>query len=338
MATIAEYLTNLGTRLASKLDAINNKLVAKGQPEATDFDGVPALIEAITTGTDTTISSNAASASDIRSGKKAYVNGSLLIGTFAGVDTSDATATESSILSGKTAYVKGSKVIGTYTALDTSSATASDADIRSGKTAYVKGSKVIGTMSTVTQATPSITVGSNGVVTASVTEATGYISGTTKTDTHTLSSDDDPNFVEENIAKGVTMFGKIGTHEGSELELTYDQVAPSSSNHIVLEGISGRDYDTKSKMIVIVATGGTIGTVVENECITSIVWNRVDGYAYGYAAGTTGYIGLEEAEGEIEIEFSGSTDGGTITITVNKESYYFNTDVEYRVFRFGEPL
>lgn len=88
-----------------------------------------------------------ASATDIRTGKTAYVNGTKLTGTFAGVDSSDANATAADIVSGKTAYVGNTKITGTHTCppgLDTSDANATAYDIAQYKTAYVNGEKITG--------------------------------------------------------------------------------------------------------------------------------------------------------------------------------------------------
>lgn len=168
-----------------------------------------------------------ASASDILSGKTAYVNGSKITGTIKSKaaatvtpSTSDQTIASGQYLSGAQIIKgdsnlvagnikKGTSIFGVTgtletgsTGIDTSDATATASHILSGKTAYVNGQKITGTMSSKSAATytPS---------TSNQTIASGqYLSGA-----QTIKGDS--NLVASNIKSGVSIFGVSGTYSGS---------------------------------------------------------------------------------------------------------------------------
>ena len=156
--------------------------------EAVTADNVPASIKETRTTTAPLTGSDTINASSGKLMTSVVVNAP---------DMSDADAVASDILSGKKAYVAGALVTGTYVAsggTDTSDATATADDIVLGKTAYVNSGKVTGTLEFVSYSSgpdiPADTEGEDGDIFIVVSDGAIETTGTVNTSTNVISLSD----------------------------------------------------------------------------------------------------------------------------------------------------
>lgn len=148
-------------------------------------------------------------------------------------------------------------------------------DLRSGKQlAGADGSVVSGTLAEVQQATPSISVSSGGLITATATQSGGIVPAGSKSSTKQLPTQaaktvtpgttnqtavasgryttgavtvkGDANLKAENIAEGVSIFGVQGTLKGSEsVQLTLGSAVSHYAFFINADGTRGQNYGNK---------------------------------------------------------------------------------------------
>lgn len=155
----------------------------------------------------------------------------------------------------------------------------------------------VNAMTTATQATPSISVSSSGLITASATQTAGYVSAgtksatkqlttkgattwTPKTSNQTISSGTyltgtqtikgDSNLVASNIKSGVSIFGVTGTLSGG--------ITPSGTLDITTNGTY--DVTNYASASVNVSGGGSSSGGLPTECVTLTLNITSDGADY----------------------------------------------------------
>lgn len=151
-----------------------------------------------------------------------YVN-KVIIGGEVKIDLTSDTAEASNVLKDVTFHDKaGTPQVGTYEGMDTSDATATDDKILKTYTAYANGEKITGVMAHYSEESSTETGAEKwaGTITdvssSTVSVIAGYHDGTT---TVGISSEDVTKLQDaSNIKKGVTILGITGTMEGYTLE------------------------------------------------------------------------------------------------------------------------
>ena len=194
-----------------------------------------------------------------------------------GTDTSDATATASDILLGKTAYGNGGKITGTIETKTVDDLTVDGPTVTVPAGYYA--AEVEMSVPTVTQATPTISVTSSGLINVIASQNAGYVSAGNKTNAKQLltqgateyipsTSDQtissgiyltgkqtikgDSNLVAENIKSGASIFGVMGTYEGN-----------SSGSGVDVSGVTAIASDVLAPKVFVDSTGAEqTGTII----------------------------------------------------------------------------
>ena len=204
------------------------------------------------------------------------------------------------------------------------------------------------------QATPAITVATNGLITALATQSAGYVSAGTKSTTKQMTTQagttinpgtsrklavsssryttgdiyvaGDSNLVADNIKKGVSIFGVAGSYEGSGVQMQTKSATPTSASRITMSGLG----DVKNFVLLVngidvdVSGGATISSI----CYSN---GKLIGLQtiYTLSGGRTAVIATTGYSTYLSVTIS----SGTLTITsLQTDDACFDTGSSYILY------
>lgn len=216
------------------------------------------------------------------------------------------------------------------------------------------GKVTVGAVATATQATPSISISTRGLITASATQSEGYVSAGTKSATNQMTTqkgkdvypsttrqlavaawrytigniyvNGDSNLTAGNIKKGVSIFGVAGSYEGSGAEMQSKSATPTSASGITMSGLG----DVKNFVLLVndidvdVSGGATISSI----CYSN---GKLIGLQtiYTLSSGKTAVIATTGYSTYLSVTIS----SGTLTITaLQTDNACFDTGSSYILY------
>ena len=183
-------------------------------------------------------------------------------------------ASTSDILSGKEAINgSGNKITGTIETKTSNNLTASGATVTVPAGYYA--SQVTKSVATATQATPSVSINSSGLITASATQTAGYVSAGTKSGTKQLTTQAaktvTPTTSEQTaVASGVYTTGAIKV---GAIPSTYENVATETSDYTTKLTSLGAAITALETELAGKASGGSGGAIQTANVLTHTMYN-----------------------------------------------------------------
>lgn len=228
----------------------------------------------------------------------------------------------------------------------------------------------VGAVATATQATPSISISTRGLITASATQSEGYVSAGTKSATNQMTTQNgkdvypgttrqlvvpawrytigniyvngDSNLTAGNIKKGVSIFGVAGSYEGTsssgdnKLKVFSGTVDPYSTSRLHID-LSENVSEYSLKMVAVAMTKSDANASLDG----LISYSRFPESAVAIAVGGVYGSSYDEFLVYGSSNISEITSNTAFVLSISSTNAYrkFNTDAQYNyllVYKLNE--